>query len=62
MLLQSAAAAEHDGYTLLVPTITTFVILPEMHDKLPIDPHRDLVPIGLLAQTPMAIAASPRSA
>ena len=59
MLLQSAAAAEHDGYTLLVPTITTFVILPEMHEKLAIDPHRDLVPIGLLAQTPMAIAAAP---
>jgi tripartite-type tricarboxylate transporter receptor subunit TctC len=59
MLLQAAAAAEHDGYTLFVPTITTFVILPEMHEKLAIDPHRDWVAIGLLAQTPMAIAASP---
>src|SRR5687768_11147657 len=31
--LQAAAAAEHDGYTLYGPTITTFVILPELHDK-----------------------------
>ena len=58
MALQMAAAAEHDGYTLFVPSITTFVILPEMHEKLPADPDRDFVAIGLLAQTPMVIAAS----
>ena len=58
MALQMAAAAEHDGYTLFVPSITTFVILPEMHEKLPADPERDFVAIGLLAQTPMVIAAS----
>jgi tripartite-type tricarboxylate transporter receptor subunit TctC len=58
MALQMAAAAEHDGYTLFMPSITTFVILPEMHEKLPADPERDLVAIGLLAQTPMVIATS----
>jgi tripartite-type tricarboxylate transporter receptor subunit TctC len=58
MALQTAAAAEPDGYTLYVPTITTFVILPEMHEKLPADPHRDFVTIGLVAQTPMMIAAA----
>lgn len=56
---QSAVGAERDGYTLFVPTITTFVILPEMHDKLPFDLDRDFVPIGLLAQTPMMFAVSP---
>ena len=58
MALQTAASAEHDGYTLYVPTITTFVILPEMHEKLPADPGRDFVAIGLVAQTPMLIAAA----
>ena len=58
MALQAAAAAEHDGYTLYVPTITTFVILPELHEKLPADPDRDFVTIGLVAQTPMVIAAA----
>jgi tripartite-type tricarboxylate transporter receptor subunit TctC len=58
MALQMAAAAEHDGYTLFVPSITTFVILPEMHEKLPADPASDFVAIGLLAQTPMVIAAT----
>ena len=59
MALQMAASAEHDGYTLYAPTITTFVILPEMQAKLPANPDRDFVTIGLIAQTPMAIAASP---
>ena len=56
---QMAASADPDGYTLYVPTITTFVILPQMHDKLPFDLDRDFVPIGVLAQTPMMIAAAP---
>lgn len=56
---QMAASAERDGYTLYVPTITTYVVLPEMHDKLPFDLERDFVPIGLLAQTPMMIAVAP---
>ncbi|MFM9883953.1 MAG: Bug family tripartite tricarboxylate transporter substrate binding protein [Burkholderiales bacterium] len=56
---QKAAGAERDGYTLYVPTITTYVVLPEMHDKLPFDLDRDFVAIGLLAQTPMMIAVAP---
>ncbi|MDM0113731.1 tripartite tricarboxylate transporter substrate binding protein [Variovorax sp. J22R133] len=56
---QAAAGAEPDGYTLYVPTITTYVILPEMHDKLPLDLERDFTPIGLVAQTPMMIAVAP---
>jgi tripartite-type tricarboxylate transporter receptor subunit TctC len=56
---QLAAGAGHDGYTLFVSTITTFVILPEMHEKLPFDLDRDFVAIGLLAQTPMMMAVAP---
>jgi tripartite-type tricarboxylate transporter receptor subunit TctC len=56
---RAAAAAEPDGYTLYVPTITTFVILPELHDKLPFDLDRDFAPVGLVAETPMMIAVAP---
>jgi tripartite-type tricarboxylate transporter receptor subunit TctC len=56
---RAAAAAEPDGYTLYVPTITTFVILPEMHEALPVDLERDFVRIGFLAETPMMIAVAP---
>jgi tripartite-type tricarboxylate transporter receptor subunit TctC len=56
---RAAAAAEPDGYTLYAPTITTFVILPEMHDTLPFDLERDFAPVGLVAETPMMIAVAP---
>src|SRR5215218_11076761 len=38
---RAAAAAEPDGYTLYIPTITTFVIMPELQRDLPIDMGRD---------------------
>jgi tripartite-type tricarboxylate transporter receptor subunit TctC len=56
---QAAAAARPDGYTLYMPTSTALVILPETQPKLPVNFERDFVPIGLISQSPMIIAASP---
>ena len=56
---RAAATAEADGYTLYVPTITTFVIMPEIQRALPFDLERDFAPIGFVAETPMMIAAAP---
>ena len=56
---RAAATAERDGYTLYAPTITTFVILPEIQPTLPFDLERDFARVGLLAETPMMIAVSP---
>ena len=56
---RTAAAADADGYTLYLPTITTFVIMPELHESLPFDLDRDFVRIGMLAETPMMIGVSP---
>jgi tripartite-type tricarboxylate transporter receptor subunit TctC len=56
---RAAASADPDGYTLYVPTITTFVIMPEIQSSLPFDLDRDFVPIGFFAETPMMIAAAP---
>jgi tripartite-type tricarboxylate transporter receptor subunit TctC len=56
---RAAATADKDGYTLYAPTITTFVIMPEIQPKLPFDLERDFARIGLLAETPMMIAVSP---
>ena len=55
---QAAAASEPDGYTLLFATASTFVVLPETHDKLPIDPRRAFVPISLVSEQPLLIAAA----
>ena len=56
--LRAAAAAKPDGYTLYMPLSSTFVALPEMHPKLPIDLKRDIVPIGLVGEQPMAFAVN----
>jgi tripartite-type tricarboxylate transporter receptor subunit TctC len=59
MAANAALAAEPDGYTLFIPTITSFVIMPEVQRKLPFDMLRDFTPIGFVAETPMMIGASP---
>mgnify|MGYP001270411657 CR=1 FL=1 len=55
---QAAAAATPDGYTLYMPTSTAIVILPEMNPRMNVDFARDFKPIGLVGETPMAIAVS----
>jgi tripartite-type tricarboxylate transporter receptor subunit TctC len=55
---QAAATSEPDGYTLYFGVASTFVVLPETHDKLPIDPHRAFVPISLVSEQPFLIAAA----
>ena len=55
---QAAATSQPDGYTLYMPTSTAMVILPETKPKMPVDFARDFVPIGLVGETPMAIAVS----
>src|SRR5829696_5101985 len=44
---QTAAAADPDGYTLYVPTSTSFVILPELHERMPVDIDRQFTPVGI---------------
>jgi tripartite-type tricarboxylate transporter receptor subunit TctC len=59
MAARAAASAKPDGYTLYIPTITSFVIMPEVQHKLPFDMVRDFVQIGFVAETPMMIGVSP---
>lgn len=56
---RAAATADKDGHTLYAPTITTFVIMPEIQPKLPFDLERDFASVGLFAETPTMIAVSP---
>jgi tripartite-type tricarboxylate transporter receptor subunit TctC len=58
--VQAAAASEPDGYTLYFGVASTFVVLPETHDKLPIDPRRAFMPISLVSEQPFLIAAASR--
>lgn len=56
---QAAAVAPSDGHTLYMPIASTFVVLPVTQAKMPLDLARDLVPIGVLGEQPMAIAVNP---
>jgi tripartite-type tricarboxylate transporter receptor subunit TctC len=58
--LQAAAAIVPDGYTFYLPLSSTFIALPERHPKLPLDLHRDIVPIGFIGEQPMIIAVNPK--
>ena len=56
---QAAASAQPDGYTLYMPSSSTFLVLPSRHAKLPFDLDRDFARIGMVAQAPLVIAAAP---
>jgi tripartite-type tricarboxylate transporter receptor subunit TctC len=53
-----AARAPADGYTLLVGTITTLAVNPNLRAKLPYDPIRSFDPITLLAAQPYYVAVN----
>ena len=45
------STAEPDGYTLLIPTVTTLSIAPQLNPKTGIDPINDFTPIARLGGT-----------
>jgi tripartite-type tricarboxylate transporter receptor subunit TctC len=57
---QAAATADPDGYTLYMASGSALMVLPELHPKLSFNFERDFVPIGMVGQQPMLIAASAR--
>jgi tripartite-type tricarboxylate transporter receptor subunit TctC len=56
---RAAADATADGYTLYMPSLSTFVALKSMAPNLPLMLPRDFLPIGFTAENPMFIAVSP---
>ena len=55
--LQALATAARDNHTLYLPSSSSLVVLPETNSKLPLDFERDLVPIGIIGETPFMIVA-----
>ena len=45
------SSAAPDGYTLLIPTVTTFSIAPQLNPKTGVDPINDFTPIARLGGT-----------
>jgi tripartite-type tricarboxylate transporter receptor subunit TctC len=53
------AHASNDGYTLLVPALSTFTY-KIVHPELPLDMIKDFVPVALLASGPLVMAVDPK--
>jgi tripartite-type tricarboxylate transporter receptor subunit TctC len=54
-----AAQAAADGYTLLFTDGTTFVVNPNLYDKVPYDPFKDFQPVSLSVTTTQVLVINP---
>jgi tripartite-type tricarboxylate transporter receptor subunit TctC len=53
------AKSPGDGYTLLMGAVSTHAINPSLYAKIPYDPHKDFVPVALVAQVPNVLVVNP---
>jgi tripartite-type tricarboxylate transporter receptor subunit TctC len=53
------ATSPADGYTLFLPTVTTFSMAPQLNPKAGIDPSKELTPIARLAITNLYLTTHP---
>jgi tripartite-type tricarboxylate transporter receptor subunit TctC len=51
--VDQAAKSSPDGYTIVLGQTSNLAINPTLYSKLPYDPVKDLVPIGLVASAPL---------
>jgi tripartite-type tricarboxylate transporter receptor subunit TctC len=56
---KAVSSAPPDGYTLMVPTVTTFSLAPQLLPKAGVDPLKDLTPVALLGATNFFLCVHP---
>ena len=54
----AVAKANPDGYTILMGTSTPLAINASLHKKLPYDPAKDFMPLGLIATVPFVLVVN----
>jgi tripartite-type tricarboxylate transporter receptor subunit TctC len=57
---RAAAAAEPDGHTLLIGSVTTMATGPLLAKNVGYEPLKDFIPVTALASTPFALVVAPR--
>lgn len=60
--VDAAAKSPADGYTLVLGQTSNLAINPTLYAKLPYNPQKDLMPIGLVASAPLVIVVPTTSA
>jgi tripartite-type tricarboxylate transporter receptor subunit TctC len=56
---EAAAKSAADGYTILLSSIATHALSPNLYSRVPYDPIKDFAPITLATMTPMALVVHP---
>ena len=56
--MAAVAKSAPDGYTILVNSTSSFVVVASTYAKLPYDPYEDMTGIALLAHFPLVVATS----
>src|SRR5215510_13827561 len=56
---QAAAKSAPDGYTYFYATTAAIITNPVTFKALPYDPARELMPVAMIAKSPMVIAVNP---
>ncbi|WP_198970112.1 Bug family tripartite tricarboxylate transporter substrate binding protein [Xylophilus sp. ASV27] len=59
--VDAVAKSAPDGYTLVMGQTSNLAVNPTLYPKLPYDPLKDLVPVVLVASSPIAIVVPPQS-
>jgi tripartite-type tricarboxylate transporter receptor subunit TctC len=54
-----AARARPDGYTLMIGSDSLFGINPHLYAKMPVDPHKEFVPVATLISNQLVLAVNP---
>jgi tripartite-type tricarboxylate transporter receptor subunit TctC len=54
-----AAKSKPDGYTLLMGTVSTHAINPNLYPKMPYDPVKDFAPVTMVARMPNLLVVHP---
>jgi tripartite-type tricarboxylate transporter receptor subunit TctC len=57
---QAAAGATPDGYTLYMAQASTFTVTPVTQKNMPLDLDKSFMPIGLIAEQPIAVSVNPK--
>lgn len=55
------ARAKPDGYTLLLGTVASHGVVPNLYRKIPYDPVKDFAPIAMLSASPQIVVVHPES-
>ena len=57
--MQAAAKSPPDGYTVVLGSVTSLVIVPNSHKSVPYDPVTDFAPVALCVTTPLYLVVHP---